>query len=435
MLVGATHILSDGLYLANYFIERKVRTGVVVVPATVDGNVRHKGYIEAPIGFDTSSKIYSQLVGNIMTDAASAIKYWYFIRLMGRDPSHLVLETGLTTHPNHVVISEEAVARGQTLSAIVSQIADLVCKRQAVGKNFGTVIIPEGLLAHLPHYKQLLDELNAVFKRHADEDPRKRGEFAQRLYEDGEFLKQHLSPWSLVVFQMLPDFIQKQMLLEREVHGSVQLSQIETERLLAYLVKEELAKRAEYNIKKFSTVTHFFGYQGRCAFPSRYDCSLASTSGFVAGFLLKEGLTALAVTVRGTAQRNVDAWAVGGVPIVSMTQPRADASYGPGYLVVRSEEVQLGKEPFQKLSMKKGQWEGELQDYYQNPGPVQYYGSNVKDSTTETLQEYEQKRTGMLRDLRGLLATLREDATFTDDPATLEAALSTLRATQKVLER
>jgi diphosphate--fructose-6-phosphate 1-phosphotransferase len=163
ILVGATHTLTDAAHLTEHFILNEVKTAVIAVPATIDGNVETK-YSNLAIGFDTASKIYSQLIGNIMTDAASAIKYWYFIRLMGRDPSHLVLECSLQTHPNVVLISEDSAARGETLPEIVEMICDVICDRAAKGKNFGTILIPEGLLSHLPHYKQLIEELNEVFK-------------------------------------------------------------------------------------------------------------------------------------------------------------------------------------------------------------------------------------------------------------------------------
>jgi 6-phosphofructokinase 1 len=254
VLVGATHTLTDSLKLSEYFLAKNVKTGVIAVPCTVDGNIDHPLF-EATVGFDTASKVYSQLVGNIMTDSASATKYWYLIRLMGRDPSHLVLECALQTHPNYVIISEECSNRGQNLNDIVNDICDVIAERARQNKNFGTILIPEGLLAHLPHFKTLIEELNEVFQKNKQDD------ISTKLLNDSDFLKTFLSPWSSAVFLDLPEFTKKQLLLEREAHGTIQLSQIETERLLSYKIGIELEKRKKENKYNgsYSAITHFFG--------------------------------------------------------------------------------------------------------------------------------------------------------------------------------
>lgn len=255
VLVGATHTMTDCLLLTEYFLNNNVKTSIIAVPCTVDGNVKHPLF-EATVGFDTASKVYSQLIGNIMTDSASATKYWYLMRLMGRDPSHLVLECALQTHPNYVIISEECSQRSQNLSDIVNDICNVITERANQKKNFGTILIPEGLLAHLPHFKTLIEELNEIFSKNKND-----AELPRKLLNDEAFLKQSLSPWSSAVFLDLPDFTRKQLLLERESAGTIQLSQIETERLLSYKISKELEKRKAEKIFKgsYSAITHFFG--------------------------------------------------------------------------------------------------------------------------------------------------------------------------------
>jgi 6-phosphofructokinase len=255
VLVGATHTLTDSMVLTEYFLNHKQDTSVIGVPCTVDGNIHHPLF-ETTVGFDTASKVYSQLIGNIMTDSASATKYWYLMRLMGRDPSHLVLECALQTHPNYVIISEECSQRSQSLDDIVKDICDVISDRANNKKNFGTILIPEGLLAHLPHFKTLIEELNEIFTKNKNDK-----ELPIKLLNDESHLKSFLSPWSCAVFMDLPDFTRKQLLLERESAGTIQLSQIETERLISYKVAKELEKRkSEKRFSgSFSAITHFFG--------------------------------------------------------------------------------------------------------------------------------------------------------------------------------
>jgi len=249
VLIGASHTLTDALILSDYFLANKVKTAIITVPASLDGNISHP-LIEACVGFDTASKVYSQLIGNIMTDAASATKYWYLMRLMGSDPSHLVLECALQTHPNYVIISEECGMKGQNLDDIVKEICAIIIDRANQKKNFGTILIPEGLLSFLQQFNSLIDDLNKVFETNKSKD------FGIQLFNDNELLKKHLTPWSTAVFLDLPDFIRKQLLTERETDGKVHISQIETERLLACKISKELEKR---KVKGFSSITHFFG--------------------------------------------------------------------------------------------------------------------------------------------------------------------------------
>ncbi len=239
VMVGATHTLTDGAYLSQFFVERGVDTRVVVVPCSVDGNIHHK-YISTSIGFDSASKVYSQLIGNMLTDSASAVKYWYFIRLMGKDPSHVALECALKTSPNMVIVSEEVQDRKETLKDVVSNICDNIQARAAEGKNYGCVLIPEGLLNSISAFSQLIDELNQMFQEAASSN-----EFLQMQQQmsDDAAIRKILTPWSHSLYMSLPDFLRQQLLIEREIRGSIKLSQIETEKLVAYMVDEELKNR------------------------------------------------------------------------------------------------------------------------------------------------------------------------------------------------
>ena len=302
IFVGASHTLTDALLVTEYFKENSVNTSVIGIPCSVDGNIKHPLF-EATIGFDTASKVYSQLIGNIMTDSASATKYWYLIRLMGRDPSHLVLECALQTRPNYVIISEECGERGQSLNDIVNDICDVIVKRAEEKKNFGTILIPEGLLAHLPHFKTLIDELNEIFSKNSATYEKENKNLGEILLKDYLTLKKFLSPWSLAVFEDLPEFTKKQLLLEREAHGTIQLTQIETERLISYKIGLELENRkAEKKYKgSYAAITHFFGYQGRCSFPSMFDNHLATAYGFTACVLIQNKMNGYCVTARGVS--------------------------------------------------------------------------------------------------------------------------------------
>ena len=383
VIIGATHTLTDGARLSEYFLEKNINTNVVVVPATLDANIRHN-FIQMAIGFDTASKCYSQLIGNMLTDSASAIKYWYFIRLMGRDPSHLALECALKTHPNMVIISEESAFRGETMPDIVSRVADVIQERADQGKNYGTVLIPEGLLSHISAFKHLIIELNNLFKN--CKDSIEMGALTQKIIKDKEekYIKTELSPWSYSLYATLPDFMKLQLINEQQILGEVNLSQIETEKLLAYFVEIELKKRkAEGTYKgSFAPVTHFFGYQGRAAHPSNFDCSLASTMGFGAGVMLQSGITGAAVSVKELTNDPKD-WRVGAVPILSMLRSTPKTGYLRHQLVVPSQEIGMTDLPYQVLKANELNWR--FIDHYCNPGPIQFKDFG-KESVTETLR-------------------------------------------------
>lgn len=429
VLIGATHTLTDTAHLTDYFLREKVATRVICVPASIYGNVGH-GYLESTVGFDSASKLYSQLIGNIMTDAASAVKYWYLMRLMGGDSSHLAVESALQTGPNLVLISEQSAKDGETLHGIVNRICDLITIRHDEGKDFGTILVPDGLLAHLSHYNLLIKELNDAFaKCKTFEEIEDLEHKLNRNEDNGEPI---LSPWSASVYNLLPDFIKKQLSITRKVYGSFNLSQIQIEKLISYLVDKELKKRRKEGKGKvpFSPVTHFFGYQGRGSTPSLFDSSLASTYGFTAGVLIQNHLTGMCVTARGLASDPVD-WKIGGVPIMAMMRKKNKSSvYGKDQVMVPSEEVNLEGGVYQKTKVASKSWE--VNDRYMNPGPMQLFGENshrVNDTVFHSNFKYS-SQVSIIKDLCNLI---QRKCTFADDTGVLTAAIASLKGIQETI--
>jgi len=427
IFIGASHTLTDSLLVTEYFRENKVNTNIISIPCSVDGNLKHPLF-ESCIGFDTASKVYSQLIGNIMTDSASATKYWYFIRLMGRDPSHLVLECALQTRPNYVIISEECEERGQNLKDIVNDICDVISKRAELKKNFGTVLIPEGLLGHLPHFKTLIDELNEIFTK---EELKNESNIGEKLLTDNNYLKSLLTPWSFAVFSDLPEFTRKQMLLEREAHGSIQLSQIETERLLSYKIGLELERRKKEKIYKgsYAAITHFFGYQGRCSFPSLFDAKLASVYGFTAGVLIQNNLNGYCVTARGLSG-DVKNWKCAGIPLVALTSCKGKSQYGENRCVIQSSYVNLHDRPFKELKAKRRDWV--IGDYYCNPGPIQFYDFG-KDFITKTLKLEHENYNSYLKKIEDYCNKIKNSCRFGAHEDLLKATLHGLESVEKII--
>jgi len=239
VVVGATTSMTDCLYLTEYFERNGAATRIIQIPATVDGNIHHN-YFQTSIGFDTASKVYSQLVGNMLTDSASAIKYWYFIRLMGKEPSHLAVECALQTSPNLVIVSEQCQDRHESLKNVVDYICDVICRRADAGQNYGCILIPEGLLAHISTFNNLIIEINTLFSTAKTIDEQHR---MQEMLANETHLKEMLSPWTYSLFASLPDFFKQQLLVNREVEGSIKLAAIETEKLISFFVEKELADR------------------------------------------------------------------------------------------------------------------------------------------------------------------------------------------------
>ncbi|MDD6356726.1 MAG: diphosphate--fructose-6-phosphate 1-phosphotransferase [Bacteroidales bacterium] len=367
IIIGGDDSNTNACVLAEYYLQKNTGIQVIGCPKTIDGDLKNS-QIETSFGFDTACKVYSEVIGNIMRDANSAKKYWHFIKLMGRSASHIALECGLQTQPNICIVSEEVEAKKMTLSQIVNNIADTVAARAAKGNNFGVILIPEGLIEFIPEMKVLIKELNDLLAE-------TNGDVAAAVKK--------LSANSASVYASLPDFVQKQLTLERDPHGNVQVSLIETEKLLIEMVKTELSKRkaAGSYTGKFSGLGHFFGYEGRCAAPSNFDADYCYSLGFNAAQLIAAGKTGYMSLIKNTT-KSADKWIAAGVPITMMMN--MEKRHGAMKPVIRKALVELDGAPFKKLAENREKWA--IETCYVYPGPIQYFGpSEVCDQPTKTL--------------------------------------------------
>jgi pyrophosphate--fructose-6-phosphate 1-phosphotransferase len=376
VIIGGDDSNTNACMLAEYFKSHNVPLQVIGCPKTIDGDLKNE-WIEASFGFDTACRVYSELIGNIGRDANSAKKYWHFIKLMGRSASHIALECALQTQPNVAIISEEVAEKKMTLGQIVDRIADIVAARAAAGLNFGVALIPEGLIEFVPEMKTLIAELNDILA--ADAEKVNTMDKADKV----KFAHARLSKDSAAVFLTLPAEIQIQLCNDRDPHGNVQVSLIETEKLLAEMVGAKLkALKAagKYN-GKFSTQVHFFGYEGRCAAPSNYDADYCYSLGFNAAALIGAGRTGYMSSVRNTT-KPASAWIAGGIPITMMMN--IERRHGHDKPVIRKALVELDGKPFLFFASKRNEWAKETAYVY--PGPIQYFGpSEVCDQVTRTL--------------------------------------------------
>jgi len=377
VIIGGDDSNTNAAILAEYFKNKNAQITVVGVPKTIDGDLKNR-YIEASFGFDTATKTYSELIGNIQRDAASAGKYWHFIRLMGRSASHIALECALKTQPNVAIISEEVQQNNHSLSQIVDEIAGVVSVRASGGENFGVVLIPEGLVEFLPEMKSLIDELNGLIAE-------KEAEFGKLSSAEKriEWVGENLSLSTSTLFGTLPSTIQAQLLMDRDPHGNVQVSRIETEALLVEMVERklgELKKTGGYK-GKFSALRHFFGYEGRCAFPSNFDADYCYSLGFNAFLLIAAGKSGYMSVVKNLS-RSAERWLPGGIPITMMFNlERRQAERKP---VIKKALVQLDGEPFKKFAASRTDWAHHTR--YLFPGAIQYWGPDeVCNRPTETL--------------------------------------------------
>ncbi|MGC4069976.1 MAG: diphosphate--fructose-6-phosphate 1-phosphotransferase [Polyangiaceae bacterium] len=375
VVVGGDDSNTNACMLAEYCAREKTGVNVIGCPKTIDGDLKNE-WIEASFGFDTASKVYGELIGNIQRDANSAKKYWHFIKLMGRSASHIALEAALQTHPNYTLISEEVEAKKLTLRSIVESIANVVAKRAEAGKNFGVVLVPEGLIEFIPELKVMIAELNDCMA-----DP-----YFNQLNDDDDkhqFIAKKLSPASAQAFGTLPAAIQRQLMMDRDPHGNVQVSRIESEKLLIDLVGDLLKERkAKGEFKgKFSAQNHFFGYEGRCAAPSNFDADYCYGLGYAASALLGAGKTGYLSSVRNLTQ-SADKWVAGGIPLTMMMN--LERRHGKDKPVIKKALVELDGKPFQAFASKRDSWA--IDDDYHYPGPIQYFGpSEVCDRPTETI--------------------------------------------------
>ena len=373
VIIGGDDSNTNACVLAEYYLQKNTGIQVIGCPKTIDGDLKNN-MIETSFGFDTACKVYSEVIGNIMRDANSAKKYWHFIKLMGRSASHIALECGLQTQPNICIVSEEVEAKKMTLGQIVNDIADTVAARAADGKNFGVVLIPEGLIEFIPEMKVLIAELNDLLAHESDVQKALQG----------------LTPTSAAVYASLPEAIAKQLTLDRDPHGNVQVSLIETEKLLIEMVKTRLAAmKAEGKfVGKFSGLGHFFGYEGRCAAPSNFDADYCYSLGFNAAQLIASGKTGYMSLIRNTTAPASE-WIAGGVPVTMMMN--MERRHGEMKPVIRKALVELDGAPFKALVANRATWAKETAYVY--PGPIQYFGpSEVCDQPTKTLALEQQAK-------------------------------------------
>ena len=378
IIIGGDDSNTNACVLAEYYLQKKAGIQVIGCPKTIDGDLKNE-MIETSFGFDTATKVYSEVIGNIQRDANSAKKYWHFIKLMGRSASHVTLECALQTQPNITLVGEEVEAKNQTLDDIVTYIANIVANRAAKGMNFGTLLVPEGLIEFIPAIKKLISELNDMLAANQAEFDK-----YENVDQKIKFIVDHLSKDNAAIFESLPTAVSKQLALERDPHGNVLVSLIETEQLLAEMVAKKLAawKKEGKFVGKFSTQHHFFGYEGRCAAPSNFDADYCYSLGQVAAQLIASGKTGYMSSVRNTT-KPADQWLAGGIPITAMMN--MEKRNGKMKPVIQKALVKLDGGPFTFFASKRDEWANNTCYIY--PGPIQYFGpSEVCDQTTKTLQ-------------------------------------------------
>ena len=376
VIIGGDDSNTNACVLAEYYKAKGAGVQVIGCPKTIDGDLKND-WIETSFGFDTACKVYSEVIGNIQRDTNSAKKYWHFIKLMGRSASHIALECALQTQPNYCIISEEVEANNKSLNDIVAEIAQVVADRAADGNNFGSVLIPEGLIEFIPAMKKLIAELNdmlAKFPEIKDMEPD-----AQH-----QFVVNQLNPENAETFSSLPLEVARQLSLDRDPHGNVQVSLIETEKLLSEMVAKKLADMKEEGkfVGKFAAQHHFFGYEGRCAAPSNFDADYCYSLGYTASMLIANGKTGYMSSVRNTTAP-AEEWIAGGVPITMMMN--MERRHGEMKPVIQKALVKLDGAPFKAFAAQRERWAIETDYVY--PGPIQYFGpTEVCDQATKTLQ-------------------------------------------------
>ena len=381
VIIGGDDSNTNAAVLAEYYKAHNAGVQVIGCPKTIDGDLKND-VIETSFGFDTATKVYSEVIGNIQRDCNSAKKYWHFIKLMGRSASHIALECALQTQPNICLISEEIEQKNMSLGQIVKYIAEIVAARAADGNNFGTVLVPEGLIEFIPEYKKLIRELNELLGANKDKVA---GMDNETL---AEFILANLDAENVAALKELPESVARQLMLDRDPHGNVQVSLIETEKLLSDLVAAYLDADASFaaNGGKFSALHHFFGYEGRCADPSNFDADYCYSLGYNAAALINAGVTGYMSAVRNLVKPAVQ-WIPGGIPITMMMNiERRNAEDKP---VIQKALVRLDGAPFLQFASKRDTWAHNTCYIY--PGPIQYFGpAEVCDQPSMTLK-YEHK--------------------------------------------
>lgn len=374
VIIGGDDSNTNAAVLAEYFAAHNTGVQVIGCPKTIDGDLKNED-IECSFGFDTATKTYSELIGNIERDANSAKKYWHFVKVMGRSASHVALECALETQPNICLISEEVAAKKQSLSEIADYIADAVEKRSANGNNFGVAIIPEGVVEFVPEFKALIAEINELLAGNKTEEFNALGSWEEKY----AFIEKGLTAESMAVFAILPQTIQQQLFLERDPHGNVQVSLIESEKLFSALVKDKLTERGFTG--KFNALHHFFGYEGRCAFPSNFDADYCYSLGYNAFMLIQYGYNGY-LSKLSNLSKPAEEWVAGGMPITKMMN--IERRNGEDKPVIKKALVELDGKPFKYFEANRDTWA--VETAYTYPGAIQYYGpTEVCDLTTRTL--------------------------------------------------
>ena len=378
VIIGGDDSNTNAAVLAEYFAAHDAGVQVIGCPKTIDGDLKNED-IECSFGFDTATKTYSEVIGNIERDANSAKKYWHFVKVMGRSASHVALECALQTQPNVCLISEEVAEKKMSLSQIANYIADSVEARAAKGMNFGVAIIPEGVVEFVPEFSALIAEINELLAGSKAEAFNALPNWKEKY----AFIEKGLSKEAMAVFAILPEGIQQQLFLERDPHGNVQVSLIESEKLFSAIVKDKLEERkAAGSYKgKFNALHHFFGYEGRCAFPSNFDADYCYSLGYNAFMLIQYGYNGYLSKVSNLS-KSADEWVAGGMPITKMMN--IERRHGEDKPVIRKALVELDGKPFKFFEAHREQWAKET--CYTYPGAIQYYGpAEVCDLTTRTL--------------------------------------------------
>lgn len=377
VIIGGDDSNTNAAVLAEYYKGIGADIQVIGCPKTIDGDLKNE-CIETSFGFDTATKVYSEVIGNIQRDCNSAKKYWHFIKLMGRSASHIALECALQTQPNICIISEEVEAKNMTLNDVVAQIADVVAARAKYGNNFGTVLVPEGLIEFIPAIKRLIAELNNILAENKEETA------ALSSDELEKFISAHLSEENAATLRSLPANVARQLMLDRDPHGNVQVSLIETEKLLSDMVGkrlQEMAAEGKYN-GKYSALHHFFGYEGRCADPSNFDADYCYALGYNAACLVNAGVTGYMSSIRNLVKPSVQ-WIAGGIPITMMMN--IERRNGADKPVIQKALVRLDGAPFLKFAAQRDDWA--MNTCYIYPGPIQYFGpAEVCDQPSLTLR-------------------------------------------------
>ena len=377
VIIGGDDSNTNACVLAEYYAAKNYGVQVIGCPKTIDGDLKNE-MIETSFGFDTACKTYAEVIGNIQRDCNSARKYWHFIKLMGRSASHIALECALQVQPNICIVSEEVEAKEMSLDDVVTYIAQVIADRAADGNNFGTVLIPEGLIEFIPAMKRLIAELNDFLAHNGEEFA------AIDKAEQRQYIIDHLTAENAAIYASLPEGVARQLSLDRDPHGNVQVSLIETEKLLSEMVATKLAawkEEGKYN-GKFGAQHHFFGYEGRCAAPSNFDADYCYSLGYTASMLIANGKTGYMSSVRNTTAPAAE-WIAGGVPITMMMN--MERRHGEMKPVIQKALVKLDGAPFKKFAANREAWAKETAYVY--PGPIQYFGpTEVCDEPTKTLQ-------------------------------------------------